>query len=222
MRTDVLVVARPGRLPQIECRGALTARYTGSDTVHLVSTAANPLGGDEIAIRVVVPPGARLRIRSTAASIVLPGPYSPESVLRWDIDVGGELDVDPEPTVVAARSRHLSDVHVRLGDEARIRIRERVQIGRTGEREGFWSGRLHADLPGGPLLRHRLELGAGAVADDVLGAPLACVSELRFPEPATGCAGTTYVLAAGGSLSTWQGQLLPAQRPGRAHRAGAT
>jgi hypothetical protein len=57
--------------------------------------------------------------------------------------------------------------------------------------------------------------------DDVLGAPLACVSELRFPEPATGCAGTTYVLAAGGSLSTWQGQLLPAQRPGRAHRAGA-
>jgi len=222
VRTDVLVAARTGRLPQIECRGALTARCTGSDTVHLVSTAANPLGGDEIIIRVVVPPGARLRIRSTAASIVLPGPDSPESVLCWDIDVGGELDVDPEPTVVAARSRHLSDVHVQLGDEARIRIREHVQIGRTGEREGFWSGRLQADLPGGPLLRHRMELGAGAVGDDVLGTPLACVSELRYPEPAIGCAGTTYALAAGGSLSTWQGPLLPARRGGGAHPAGPT
>lgn len=212
MRTDVLLVAAAGRLPHIECRGALTARCTGSDTVHLVSTAANPLGGDEIAIRVVVPAGARLRIRSTAASIVLPGAGSPESVLCWDIELGGELDVDPEPTVVAAHSRHVSNVDLRLGSEARIRIRERVQIGRTGEREGFWSGRLRADLPGRPLLRHRMELGAGAVGDDVLGRPLACVSELHYPEPAAGCAGITYALAAGGSLSTWQGPQLPPQR----------
>lgn len=212
MRTDVLLVAQAGRLPLIDCRGALTARCTGADTVHLVSTAANPLGGDEIAIRVVVAPGARLRIRTTAASVALPGRNSPESVLCWSIEAGGDLDVDPEPTVVAARSRHLSEVRLQLGYQARIRIRERVQIGRTGEREGFWSGGMRADLPGGPLLRHRIELGAGAVGDDALSAPRACVSELRYPEAAVGCAGTTYALAAGGSLSTWQGSLLPAQR----------
>lgn len=208
MRTDVLIVARPGRRPRIECRGALAARCTRPHTVHLVSTAAHPLGGDEIAIRVVVEPGAALAVRSTAASIVLPGPATPESRAWWEIDAAGELDLDPEPTVVAASARHISEVRVSVDDGARLRIRERVQIGRTGEREGFWSGRMAADLPGGPLLRHRTELGAGSVADDAIGAPLAGISELRYPEPAADAVGTTFALAAGGSLSTWQGARL--------------
>ena len=63
-----------------------------------------------------------------------------------------------------------------------MRLRERVQIGRTDERQGFWSGSLHADVNGEPLFRHRIELGAGSVAHDDLGAPLASVSELRYPE----------------------------------------
>ena len=61
-------------------------------------------------------------------------------------------------------------------------MRERVQIGRSFERQGFWSGALHADVDGAPLLRHRVEVGTGSVADDELGAPRACVSELRYPE----------------------------------------
>jgi len=31
---------------------------------------------------------------------------------------------------------------------------------------------------------------------------------LRYPDPATDASGTTYALAAGGSLSTWQGPYL--------------
>jgi urease accessory protein len=50
--------------------------------------------------------------------------------------------------------------------------------------------------------------GSRTTADDVLGAPLACVSELRFPEPAHDAAGTTLALAGGGSISTRQGQRL--------------
>ncbi len=110
--------------------------------------------------------------------------------------------------VGAARSRHLTDVEVRLSDVARLRIRERVQIGRTGEREGFWSGGLRADLGARPLLRHRVELGAGSVSDDALGIPLACISELRFPDSAAEAEGTTLMLAGGGSLSTWRGAQL--------------
>jgi urease accessory protein len=85
-----------------------------------------------------------------------------------------------------------------------------VQIGRTNEREGFWSGSLHVDLDGAPLLRHRVELGAGSLADDELGAPLACVSEFHCPRTDADTAGLTLELAGGGCLSTWQGSALAA------------
>jgi urease accessory protein len=208
MRSDVLVVAQPGRLPRIECRGGLAARHTEPDTVHLVSAAATPLGGDTIAIRLVVEPGARLWLRSAAATVALPGAATTQSRACWHVEAAGELDIDPEPTVVAADARHLTEVTVCLDDTGRLRIRERVQIGRTGEREGFWSGAMRADIAGTPLLRHRVELGPGSVADDALGTPLACVSELRYPEPAEDAAGLTLALAAGGSISTWQGARL--------------
>ncbi|MBB3751800.1 urease accessory protein [Mycolicibacterium sp. BK634] len=208
MHSDVLVVAQPGRLPRIECRGGLAARHTEPDTVHLVSAAATPLGGDTIAIRLIVEPGARLRLRSAAATVALPSAATTQSRACWHIEAAGELDIDPEPTVVAADARHLTELTVCLAEAARLRIRERVQIGRTGEREGFWSGAMHADVGGAPLLRHRVELGPGSVADDALGTPLACVSELRYPDPADDAAGVTLALAAGGSISTWQGARL--------------
>ncbi|WP_179468931.1 urease accessory protein UreD [Mycolicibacterium vinylchloridicum] len=208
MHSDVLVVAQPGRLPRIECRGGLAARHTEPDTVHLVSAAATPLGGDTIAIRLIVEPGARLRLRSAAATVALPGPATTRSRACWHVEAAGELDIDPEPTVVAGDACHLTELTVWATAGSRLRIRERVQIGRTGEREGFWSGAMHADIAGTPLLRHRMELGPGSVADDALGTPLACVSELRYPEPAEDAAGLTLALAAGGSISTWQGARL--------------
>lgn len=208
MDSCVLVAARPGRPPRIEYRGALAVRCTGPDTVHLVSAAATPLGGDTVAIRLIVPPGTRLRVHSVAATIALPGPAVSTSWSRWDIEAGGDLLVDPEPTVVASTARHVTECRLQLADDARIRLRERVQIGRVGERTGYWSGRLHADLGTRPLLRHLLELGPGAVANDVLAAPSACVSELHYPDPGIDVPGTTLALAAGGSLSTWQGDRL--------------
>lgn len=208
MRSDVLIVARPGRRPHIDCAGALAGRNTGPDTVHLVSAAATPLGGDIVSVRVVVEPGARLRVRSAAASVVLPGSATPESHTAWALEVAGVLDIDPQPTVVAAASRHVTSTRVRLTGSARLRLRERIQIGRIGERQGFWSGALHADVDGAPLLRHRVELGRGAVADDELGAPLACVSELHYPDSDVATTGVPLALAGGGCLATWQGERL--------------
>jgi len=208
MRSQVVVVAEPGRLPRIECNGGVAARGTETHTVHLISAAATPLGGDVIAIRVVVEPGARLRLRSAAASVVLPGAETRESHSCWTIEAAGELDVDLEPTIVAADARHLSEARIQLGESAHLRIRERVQIGRSDEHEGFWSGALWADRAGVPLLRHRVELGHGSVADDALGTPLACVSELRYPEATFDTPGTLMALAGGGALGTWQGERL--------------
>jgi urease accessory protein len=176
--------------------------------VHLVSAAATPLGGDTIRVRVVVEAGARLLVRSVAATMALPGSATMESRASWELEVAGLLDLDPQPTIVAGQARHLSTTRLTLTGDGRARLRERVQIGRSYEREGFWSGSMHADVDGAPLLRHRVELGTGSVTDDDLGTPLACVSELRYPETAFDAVGTLLELAAGGCLATWQGERL--------------
>jgi urease accessory protein len=91
-------------------------------------------------------------------------------------------------------------------------MRERVQIGRTGEDGGRWRGDLIADVDATPLLRHRLELGAGTPADDALAAPRALESELLYPDErpvaTTGLTQTRLPLAAGGSPFTRTGSLL--------------
>jgi urease accessory protein len=208
MHSDVLIVARANRQPRIECAGGLAARSTDPDTVHLVSAAATPLGGDTIRVRVIVEPGARLRVRSAAATVALPGAATAESRAHWHVEVAGDLDIDPQPTVIAGNSRHLSTTGLSLSGSGRVRLRERIQIGRSDEHQGFWSGSLHADVDGAPLIRHRIDLGTGSVADDELGTPLACISELRYPDIASDAAGTLLELAAGGSLATWQGARL--------------
>ncbi|OBH11853.1 urease accessory protein UreD [Mycobacterium sp. E3247] len=213
MRSRVLVVAYPNRLPRIECAGAVAARCTAPDTVHLVSAAATPLGGDSIDFRVIVEGGARLKLRSAAATVALPGANVPTSHAHWDVKVTGSLDIDLEPTVVAADARHVSGADFCLRDGAQVRFRERVQVGRYDERHGFWSGSLRADCDGRPLLRHRVELGAGSPADDIIAAPRASIHELRYPETAfpdtpVDAGATVLSLAGGGLLSTWQADRL--------------
>ena len=212
MHSEVLLVASPQQRPRIECYGAIQARCTAPDTVHLVSAAATPLGGDTLNIRLIVEPDARLKLRSAAAALVLPGPHTATSQARWEIDVCGILDVDLEPTVIAAAARHWSSAFVRLHGEGQLRFRERVQIGRNGEHAGFWSGSMRADRQGRPMLRHRMELGAGSVADDEIAEPRAMITELHYPATTftdSFEAGSTVMgLAAGGTLSTWQGERL--------------
>jgi urease accessory protein len=208
MRSDVVLVACRDRQPRIECGGGVAARRTEPDTVHLVSAAATPLGGDAINIRVVVEAGARLRVRTAAATVTLPGPSTPESHAFWTLEVAGDLDVDLQPTIVAATSRHFTSTRLALTGSGRVRLRERIQIGRSAERQGFWSGSMHADVDGAPLLRHRVELGTGSLTDDELGTPLACISELHYPDSEAATAGVSLALVGGGCLATWQGDRL--------------
>jgi urease accessory protein len=140
--------------------------------------------------------------------MTLPGSATVESHALWTLEVAGDLDVDPQPTVVAANSRHFTTTWLELTESGRVRLRERIQIGRNNERQGFWSGSLNADVDGSPLLRHRIELGSGSVTDDELGAPLACISELHDPDSDVDTAGIPLALAGGGCLATWQGQRL--------------
>ncbi|MEU1547694.1 urease accessory protein UreD [Nocardia sp. NPDC005745] len=214
MRTELRIVAYPAVLPQIYASGGLSARRTGPRTVHLIGTAATPLGGDELDIAIVVAPGAELVVRSVAATLALPGAATLLSSGRWHLEVGsgGALDFDPEPMIVAGGARHHTVTTIRLASGARLRMRERVQVGRAGEDGGEWQGDLIADVDDVPLLRHRLALGAGTPADDALSAPRALESELVYPDEraaaTTGLTQTRLPLAAGGSLFTRTGALL--------------
>ncbi|WP_063125107.1 urease accessory protein UreD [Nocardia arizonensis] len=215
MRTELRVLARAGELPRITATGGLTARHTAPDTIHLIGTAATPLGGDDLDIRIVVGPGARLVIRSVAATLALPGAATVSSWARWryEVDTGALLEVEPEPMIVAGGARHHARTEVLLAADARIRLRERVQIGRVGEDGGGWVGDLVADVDGVALVRHRLALGVGCGTDDVLAAPRALDSELVYPDdrPASvdGLTAARLPLAGGGSLFTGLGRTLP-------------
>lgn len=220
MRTELRLDAAPGRLTRIDAVGGLAARHTGPETVHLIGTAATPLGGDDLDITIVVRPGARLIVRSVAATLALPGRHERVSTARWTFEIGADavLDFDPEPMVVAGGAVHHAVTVVRLAESAGLRVRERVQIGRTGEDHGTWRGDLIADIADLPLLRHRLVLGAGTATDDALTAPRALDSELRYPDhrPARtdGLGISRLPLAAGGSLTTGVSSRLAASTPG--------
>ncbi len=211
-------MAAVGSLPEIHAVGGLSARRTAPDQVHMIGTAATPLGGDELDIRIVVGAGARLTVRSVAATIALPSAATPLSSAHWHFEIGedAELDFDPEPTIIAGGAQHHALSTVRLASNARVRIRERVQIGRTGENSGAWRGDLIADVGDIPLLRHRLHLGSDSATDDPISAPRALDSELRYPDARTaeahGLDGVLLPLAAGGSLYTHIAHTLAAER----------
>ncbi|WP_405181377.1 urease accessory protein UreD [Nocardia sp. NBC_01377] len=221
MRTELRIVAALGTLPEIHAYGGLAARRTGRDTVHLIGTAATPLGGDELDITIVVGPGASLVVRSVAATIALPSPATTFSRSHWRYEVaeGGSLDIDPEPMIVAGGARHHARTTVLIAPDAGIRVRERVQIGRSGEESGGWIGDVIADVGAVPLLRHRLELGADSACEDGIAAPRALDSELVYPDdrPAftDGLVTSRLPLAAGGTLFTRVGRVLTENRSGR-------
>lgn len=211
MRTELVIEASAHRSPRIRSWGGLSGRITGPDTVHMIGTAATPLGGDEILVRVLVAADSTLAVHSVAASVALPSATSRDSCARWILEVedGGHLVFDPEPLIVAADAVHHTRTHISFSSSSTIEFRERVQIGRSGESAGRWLATTHSDVDGRPHLRHRVELGVGSAGHDALDAPMALSSTLRYPdERGAGFAGHRGVrmpLAAGGTLTTCTG-----------------
>ncbi|MCK9924272.1 urease accessory protein UreD [Frankia sp. AgPm24] len=133
-------------------------------TVHLVSAAAGPLAGDELRLDLTVGGGVRLVVRSVAAMVALPGRggTGPSRLLvRAQVGNEGELDFQPEPTVVARGADHVAITEVSLASSARLCLREEILLGRFGELPGAFHSTLRVDV-NGPLLRQELALGPDA------------------------------------------------------------
>lgn len=187
MLTVLTIDAHPGRRLRTDVRGdALAVRQTGPGVAHLVGTAAGPLGGDEVVVRVMVAAGAALAVRSVAATLVLPGPAARRSRWRWEVSAAADARVTliPEPTIVAAGADHDALLEVDAAAGASIVAAERVQLGRgPAEADGCgWSGETRVRVDGVEVLAHGVALGAGSATDDLLAAPRAYASMLRLPD----------------------------------------
>lgn len=213
MRSGIEVVAerRGGvsAVTTIRGGGHFAGRQTGPAAVHLVGTAAGPLGGDEVTVRLRVGAGARLQVRTAAATVVLPGLARADSTLRIEVQVddAGHLLLEPEPTVVCRRAVHRAVTTVRLTGSGQARVLEEVVLGRSGEAGGDWTGHTSVTRDGRPVLRHTLRselVGCRALATLVDTAaraePAACGQAVAMP------------LAAGGLLVTALGPTLTAAR----------
>ncbi|MEV5409447.1 urease accessory protein UreD [Thermopolyspora sp. NPDC052614] len=142
----------------------LTLRRTGPDQVHLISTAAGPLGGDHLELDIDVAAGTGLELRSVAAPLVLPGQGGPSRmIVNARVGPGATLRFTPEPTILAAACDHHLLVRLSLAPTASVLWREEIIFGRHGEAPGRCRTRFDATIGGVPLLRQQLAVGDPAV-----------------------------------------------------------
>lgn len=147
--------------PSIEARSQAAARGQGIALVHLVGGAAGPLGGDELHYSVDLGPGARVEVRSAAASIALPGPRESESTLDITARIadGARLAWSPQPLIVARGARHRTTARIELAENAHLLWREETVLGRHNEQPGSVTTRLRVQRNGKVLLDHTLAAG---------------------------------------------------------------
>jgi urease accessory protein len=167
MRATARIVAEPDgrggtRLTELYGEVPLLVRQTGPGEVHLVGGAAGPLGGDDLAIDVHVAAGARLVVRTVAASVALPG--AGQSRTRVTATVHGRLEWRPEPVVATHRCDHLTQSLVELGPSASLVWREEVVCGRHGEAPGDLTVSTRVRRDGRPLFSQDLAVGPRAPA----------------------------------------------------------
>lgn len=146
------------RLVALRSEAPLILRST-PEALYIVGGAGGPLGGDDLTLEISVGSGARLTVRTAAASIALPG-AGPSSVrVRATVAASGELSWLPEPVVAAQGCVHHMEATVALEGDARLAWREELVLGRHGEPPGSVVSRASVDLDGAALLRHELALG---------------------------------------------------------------
>lgn len=151
------------------------------DRILLASSAAAPVGGDELQLTVEVGSGARAAVGSVAASMVWPGVGGVASSMTTGCAVGhgAHLDLWLEPTISVAGSRHRTATVVRLESDATCRVVEETVLGRRDEASGHLELSLRIERGGRPLVHHDERFGpdvAGAWSSVSVGAARHVVS----------------------------------------------
>lgn len=155
-------------LPLLAGEGPLALRRTrgeGAEAgVMLVGAMSAPLGGDHLTVEAAAGPGARLGLRSAAATLALPGRGGEPARYDVRLTLAEEAAVRwlPEPLVSVCGSDLRVTTRAELAPTARLLLREEQVLGRTGEAPGLLRSRLTVTRGGRPLLDQELACGPGA------------------------------------------------------------
>jgi urease accessory protein len=172
------------------------------EAVYLVSTAAFPVGEDEVTLDVEVGPGAVLPVRSAASMIAWASSGSSFDI-EATVGAGGALDWHLKPFIASGGCSFAQRARVRMDEGATLLWVEELVLGRSGEGPGLLDLRLDVDIAGRPLLRHQLVLGRGVLGWDspaVLGTNRA-LSLVLLADPAL--AGNETALAGRAAGEGW-------------------
>lgn len=130
----------------------------------LVGAMSAPLGGDHLTVEATAGAGARLVLRSAAATLALPGRNGEPA--RYDVRLrlgaGAAVRWLPEPLVSVRGSDLRVRTRAELAPTARLLLREEQVLGRTGEAPGLLRSRLTVTRDGRPLLDQEVACGPGA------------------------------------------------------------
>jgi len=198
----------PTRL--IPRRSAVPSRDS-SITVRTVASAAGPLGGDHLNLRIRIGTGAHLRLIGTGATLALPGPHQEPSTstVHIQIDPGGTLEFLPDETIICAGADHHTELRADIATDGEFRHREILILGRHAEPPGRLTTGTHITRANQPLLRqaldltdHRLLASPGYLAGNKVLATEIIVNDRTPPTPSTGDGWSLTPLAAGGVLAT--------------------
>jgi urease accessory protein len=159
-----VLVEAPGVLRRVVSAPPLTIRQVHNEdgvtcALCLVGSAAGPLPGDELTLRIDIADGARASLVAAGATIAQgQGVLPARLTLQVSVGAGAHLDADPGALIVCAGARVDVTVAIALAADATLRWREVVVLGRSGEPAG--TGRLDWDVrrAGRPLLRQRVDL----------------------------------------------------------------
>lgn len=157
-RVEIVVDAgAPGasRFTKLSAEGGIAVRRTSPTGVHLVGTAAGPIGDDTIEVVIVVGRGAHLDVRGVAATICLPGATSGVSRLRFHIMLHSDATLDCTlPSLIVCRgSRVDATTEIAAEESSVLTLSEHVSFGRSGETAGDWKSRTLVDFQGRPAFR---------------------------------------------------------------------
>lgn len=129
--------------------------------VRMQGGTAGPIGGDDLAYRIDVGPGARVEVHSGASSLALPGPGGAQSTLDYAVRVGagGRLTWAPEPLIVVRGANHAVCARLDLAEDAELLWREGFVLGRKDEATGSIRTRLRISRAGRVVFDHEFAAG---------------------------------------------------------------
>jgi urease accessory protein len=199
------VAHRNGRDEVVDrsCAAPISVRRCG-DRVLLASSAAAPVGGDELVLEVVVGADARADVGSVSAGLVWPGATNAWSSTITSSDVGARADLAMwlEPTVSVVGSLHRATTTHRLAADATCRIVEEVALGRCGEPSGRLDLRLRVERAGVVVVDHEDRFGpdvAGAGSSVSVGGGRHVLSAVVVGPPA----GESRTCVESGRAAAW-------------------